>query len=98
MNAASSIRQRYTWPNCLIKVLFLAFTSFLFYFIFPFTWEPSCNNVIFIVCFLLGKMHFEMSPSPENEESYCNGKEQDQTALSMAEIASCSYEARYYNI
>ncbi|XP_066542765.1 DNA repair protein REV1 [Hoplias malabaricus] len=36
----------------------------------------------------------EMSPSPESEEAYSNGAEEDQAALSMAEIASCSYEAR----
>uniref|UniRef100_A0A3B1IKC7 DNA repair protein REV1 n=1 Tax=Astyanax mexicanus TaxID=7994 RepID=A0A3B1IKC7_ASTMX len=37
----------------------------------------------------------EMTPSPENEETCSNGVEQnDLAALSMAEIASCSYEAR----
>ncbi|KAI4892709.1 hypothetical protein NFI96_015304, partial [Prochilodus magdalenae] len=36
----------------------------------------------------------EMSSSPEDEEPCSNGLEQDQAALSMAEIASCSYEAR----
>ncbi|KAA0715849.1 DNA repair protein REV1 [Triplophysa tibetana] len=37
---------------------------------------------------------FEMTPSPQSEETICNGVNLDQTALSMAEIASCSYEAR----
>ncbi|XP_030642140.1 DNA repair protein REV1 [Chanos chanos] len=36
----------------------------------------------------------EMTPSPENEETQNNGMVQDLAALSMAEIASCSYEAR----
>ncbi|KAL6484834.1 hypothetical protein MHYP_G00068790 [Metynnis hypsauchen] len=36
----------------------------------------------------------EMSSSPEDEEACSNGVEQAQAALSMAEIASCSYEAR----
>ncbi|XP_072542162.1 DNA repair protein REV1 isoform X2 [Salminus brasiliensis] len=37
----------------------------------------------------------EMTPSPESEETCNNGVEQsDHAALSMAEIASCSYEAR----
>uniref|UniRef100_A0A669F9N8 DNA repair protein REV1 n=1 Tax=Oreochromis niloticus TaxID=8128 RepID=A0A669F9N8_ORENI len=34
------------------------------------------------------------SPSQESPESRTNGVEQDAVALSMAEIASCSYEAR----
>ncbi|KAI7808932.1 putative DNA repair protein REV1, partial [Triplophysa rosa] len=37
---------------------------------------------------------FEMTPSPQTEETPSNGVNLDQTALSMAEIASCSYEAR----
>lgn len=40
---------------------------------------------------------FELTPSPESEETRTqksNGVNLDQTALSMAEIASCSYEAR----
>ncbi|KAI5621297.1 DNA repair protein REV1 isoform X2 [Silurus asotus] len=36
----------------------------------------------------------ELTPSPETEEIGSNGVEYDQAALSMAEIASCSYEAR----
>ncbi|MCI4378310.1 hypothetical protein PGIGA_G00214420 [Pangasianodon gigas] len=37
---------------------------------------------------------FELTPSPETEENGSDGVEHDQAALSMAEIASCSYEAR----
>lgn len=37
---------------------------------------------------------FEMTPSPQSETTPSNGVNLDQTALSMAEIASCSYEAR----
>ncbi|XP_041940094.1 DNA repair protein REV1 [Alosa sapidissima] len=38
----------------------------------------------------------EMTPSPEDidEHRHGNGMDQDQASLSMAEIASCSYEAR----
>ncbi|XP_031439288.1 DNA repair protein REV1 isoform X3 [Clupea harengus] len=38
----------------------------------------------------------EMTPSPEDISEHChgNGVAQDQASLSMAEIASCSYEAR----
>ncbi|KAF4087241.1 hypothetical protein AMELA_G00093360 [Ameiurus melas] len=36
----------------------------------------------------------ELTPSPETEETGSNRVEHDQAALSMAEIASCSYEAR----
>ncbi|XP_047671144.1 DNA repair protein REV1 isoform X2 [Tachysurus fulvidraco] len=36
----------------------------------------------------------ELTPSPETEETVCNGVEHDKATLSMAEIASCSYEAR----
>ncbi|XP_017325602.1 DNA repair protein REV1 isoform X2 [Ictalurus punctatus] len=36
----------------------------------------------------------ELTPSPETEETGNNRVEHDQAALSMAEIASCSYEAR----
>ncbi|KAM4608878.1 DNA repair protein REV1 isoform 2-T2 [Polymixia lowei] len=36
----------------------------------------------------------EQTPSPDSPISPANGVEQDTTALSMAEIASCSYEAR----
>ncbi|XP_071775816.1 DNA repair protein REV1 [Centroberyx gerrardi] len=36
----------------------------------------------------------EGTPSPESPVSHANGVDQDTTALSMAEIASCSYEAR----
>lgn len=35
------------------------------------------------------------TPSQESPESHPNGVDQDAAALSMAEIASCSYEARY---
>lgn len=34
------------------------------------------------------------TPSQESPESHANGMDQDAAALSMAEIASCSYEAR----
>lgn len=34
------------------------------------------------------------TPSQESPDSHTNGVDQDATALSMAEIASCSYEAR----
>ncbi|XP_029967469.1 DNA repair protein REV1 [Salarias fasciatus] len=34
------------------------------------------------------------SPSQQSPDSHCNGLDQDSSALSMAEIASCSYEAR----
>ncbi|XP_051997698.1 DNA repair protein REV1-like isoform X1 [Xyrauchen texanus] len=40
----------------------------------------------------------EMTPSPQCEEAQNNGVDQDQTALSMAEIASCSYEARHAGV
>uniref|UniRef100_A0A8B9LRL1 DNA repair protein REV1 n=1 Tax=Astyanax mexicanus TaxID=7994 RepID=A0A8B9LRL1_ASTMX len=41
------------------------------------------------------RTQYRMTPSPENEETCSNGVEQnDLAALSMAEIASCSYEAR----
>ncbi|XP_060785615.1 DNA repair protein REV1 isoform X2 [Neoarius graeffei] len=36
----------------------------------------------------------ELTPSPETEETGSNGVEHDHAVLSMAEIASCSYEAR----
>ncbi|XP_029937528.1 DNA repair protein REV1 isoform X2 [Myripristis murdjan] len=36
----------------------------------------------------------ETTPSPESPVSHANGVDQDTAALSMAEIASCSYEAR----
>ncbi|XP_062862331.1 DNA repair protein REV1 isoform X2 [Trichomycterus rosablanca] len=36
----------------------------------------------------------EINSSPESEETYSNGTVYDHAALSMAEIASCSYEAR----
>ncbi|MCJ8732420.1 hypothetical protein PDJAM_G00211280 [Pangasius djambal] len=36
----------------------------------------------------------ELTPSPETEENGSDRVEHDQAALSMAEIASCSYEAR----
>ncbi|KAM9487515.1 DNA repair protein REV1 isoform 1-T1 [Clarias gariepinus] len=36
----------------------------------------------------------ELTPSLETEETGCNGVDHDQATLSMAEIASCSYEAR----
>lgn len=37
----------------------------------------------------------EMTPSPQFDEGPSNGVDLDLAALSMAEIASCSYEARY---
>ncbi|XP_067299768.1 DNA repair protein REV1 [Pseudorasbora parva] len=37
---------------------------------------------------------FEMTPSPKCDEGPSNGVDLDLAALSMAEIASCSYEAR----
>lgn len=40
----------------------------------------------------------ELTPSPETEESSSKGVDHDQAALSMAEIASCSYEARYSKV
>lgn len=45
---------------------------------------------------LLGRTgdDIELTPSPETEETVCNGVEHDKAALSLAEIASCSYEAR----
>ncbi|KAI1885367.1 hypothetical protein AGOR_G00219410 [Albula goreensis] len=36
----------------------------------------------------------EATPSPDNPENHGNGVDQDVASLSMAEIASCSYEAR----
>lgn len=49
---------------------------------------------------LLGRTDddIELTPSPVNEESSSKGVDQDQVALSMAEIASCSYEARYSKV
>lgn len=49
---------------------------------------------------LLGRTDddIELTPSLENEESSSKGVAQDQVALSMAEIASCSYEARYSKV
>lgn len=45
---------------------------------------------------LLGRTgdDIELTPSPETEETGSNGVEHDHAVLSMAEIASCSYEAR----
>lgn len=40
----------------------------------------------------------ELTPSLETEETGCNGVDHDQATLSMAEIASCSYEARYSKV
>lgn len=40
------------------------------------------------------KEDLHSTPSQENPDVHTNGGEQDATALSMAEIASCSYEAR----
>jgi len=37
----------------------------------------------------------EMTPSPQCDEGPSNGVDLELAALSMAEIASCSYEARY---
>lgn len=37
---------------------------------------------------------FHRTPSQESPDSHANGVDQDAAALSMAEIASCSYEAR----
>lgn len=53
--------------------------------------------MIVLLSVLLGRTgdDIELTPSPENVESSSKGVEQDQAALSMAEIASCSYEARY---
>ena len=38
--------------------------------------------------------YLHITPSQESPDSYSNGVNQDAAALSMAEIASCSYEAR----
>lgn len=48
---------------------------------------------------LLGKTgdDIELTSSPEAEETGSNRVEHEQTTLSLAEIASCSYEARYSN-
>lgn len=53
--------------------------------------------MIVLLSDLLGRASddIELTPSPETEENDSKGVEHDQTALSMAEIASCSYEARY---
>lgn len=56
--------------------------------------------MIVLLSDLLGRTgdDIELTPSPESEESGCKGVEHDQAALSMAEIASCNYEARYSKI
>ncbi|XP_071333938.1 DNA repair protein REV1 [Trachinotus anak] len=41
-----------------------------------------------------GDEDFHRTPSQESPDSHANGMDQDATALSMAEIASCSYAAR----
>lgn len=56
--------------------------------------------MIVLLSDLLGRTgdDIELTPSPETEETGNNRVEHDQAALSMAEIASCSYEARYSKI
>lgn len=56
--------------------------------------------MIVLLSDLLGRTgdDIELTPSPETEETSSNGVEHDHVVLSMAEIASCSYEARYSKI
>lgn len=52
----------------------------------------------FFVCVRLSEWKegdLEGAASPESPVSHGNGVDQDIASLSMAEIASCSYEARY---
>uniref|UniRef100_A0AAR2K883 DNA repair protein REV1 n=1 Tax=Pygocentrus nattereri TaxID=42514 RepID=A0AAR2K883_PYGNA len=56
--------------------------------------RPGANPQLEMQYFQKKRNQHRMSSSPEDEEACSNGVEQAQAALSMAEIASCSYEAR----